>query len=68
MRRVILVGKPIHLKVPIKDEDGKVLIYHTACGLIGTPCHTGAYDPRDVDCLNCRRTEEWKRRMRGIGL
>jgi hypothetical protein len=63
VKHIIRVGRPTHLKVPIKDEDGKVLMYYTACGLVGSATHTGAYDPRDVDCLNCRRTKEFKNKF-----
>ena len=52
MRRIIRVGKPTHYR-PSQDNI-------TACGLVGTE-----YDPRDVDCINCRKTAAYQRVMDG---
>ena len=60
MRRIIRVGQPTHLKEGTKEH-----VSWTACGLIGTPSHGAAWDPRDVDCLNCIRTREYKERLGG---
>lgn len=64
MQRIIRVGKPTHLEVKY-DTPGHYTgsVSWTACGLVGTPTHDAAWDPRDVDCLNCRRTREFKQRM-----
>lgn len=58
-RRIIQVGKPTHLKVAGTTGPDGNRIYWTACGLIGTPTHGAAFDPRDVDCLNCRKTRQF---------
>lgn len=55
MRHIIRVGKPIHYR-PGQDNI-------TACGLVGT--EYAAYDPRDVDCLNCRKTAAYRRAIGG---
>lgn len=49
----------VHLKVT-GLPGGPPGISWTACGLIGTPAHVAAVDPRDVDCLNCKRTFEYR--------
>ena len=49
-----LIGKPTHFR------PGKHPL--TACGLVGS--YDMAYDPRDVDCLRCRRTKAWKKAMK----
>jgi len=63
MQRIMRIGKPTHLKVTGPGPGPKVS--WTACGLIGTAAHVAAWDPRDVDCINCRRTVEWRERMEG---
>ena len=40
------IGKPIHFRPTNRNV--------TACGLVGA--EYAAYDPRDVDCLRCRKT------------
>jgi hypothetical protein len=54
MKRVILVGKPTHLRVKRDSE-----WVHSACGLSARVLDA-AYDPRDVDCLRCVKTEAYK--------
>ena len=55
-----------HRKIPLKSPaDGKILMHYTACGLIGRPAHMGAFDPRDVDCINCRSTELMRKKLYG---
>lgn len=51
--KYILAGKPTHFR-PNDDR-------RTACGLVGH--YLMAYDGRDVDCLKCLRTKEWKEYM-----
>jgi len=53
VRRIIRVGKPIHYR---PGQDGI-----TACGLVGA--EYAAFDPRDVECLNCRKTAAYRRVM-----
>lgn len=54
MKRVIQVGKPIHLKL----KGGS-----TSCGLMGK--HDAVYDPRHVTCFRCLRTKEFKKILNG---
>ena len=49
-----MIGKPLHLKL----TNGA-----TACGIIGVAY--AAHDPRETDCLRCRRTRIYKIKMYG---
>jgi len=44
-----------HLR--IKSPEGTTV---TACGLAGYP-RLAAYDPRDVDCANCKKTKRYRK-------
>lgn len=67
---LIRLGRPTHLKVgPPTDrwlKYGQDRVSWTACGLIGTPSHGAAYDPREVDCENCRRTRAYRQRLKSV--
>lgn len=54
-KMIIQIGRPIHLRL----YDRKV----TACGLVGE--YESAYDPRDVECLNCRKTKAYYKAING---
>lgn len=56
MKRILRLGKPTHLKL----KNGA-----TACGLVGA--ERAAYDPRDVECLRCRKSPLFKRALNGNG-
>mgnify|MGYP006921282812 CR=1 FL=1 len=49
---MILIGKPTHL------ANGRI----TACGIFA---NDKSYDPRDVDCVRCRKTKKFKYLMNG---
>ena len=57
---IIMIGKPTHLRI----DKGQADFTYSACGLAARVLDAG-YDPRDVDCLRCRKTKEWKYRMNG---
>ena len=56
MKTVIMIGKPTHMRVG-NDND--------VWGMMYSKSLDAAYDPRDVDCLRCRKTIEWRYRMTG---
>ena len=55
MKRIIQVGRPVHFSIKGKR----------ACGYVG-PAHA-AYDPRDVECLRCRKTKALRAALYGKG-
>lgn len=60
MKKAVFIGKPTHLRV---DKPYAEWTY-SACGL-GARVLDAAYDPRDVDCVRCMKTNEFDRRMNG---
>lgn len=53
-----MIGKPTHYRIGLSSTN------QTACGLVGASrMARAAYDPRDVDCINCRNTRRWRTAM-----
>jgi hypothetical protein len=54
----------LHYRIAVRGKDGKEEkgCLKTACGRHGT-AHFASYDPRDIDCLVCRKTKRYKKSM-----
>lgn len=52
-KNIMPVGVPCHFR----PSNANV----SACGIVGPKL--AAYDGRDVDCIRCQKTKEWKRQM-----
>jgi len=54
----------LHYRIIIKGKDGKEekRCLSTACGRYGI-AHYASYDPRDINCLLCKKTKKYKKSM-----
>lgn len=59
MKRIIRIGKPTHLQAVPHPRA------RTACGLAAHKGLHVAHDPRDVDCIRCRTSKFWQRKING---